>query len=170
MSSQYLQREPSIAGITQPDQAELHKDHFVFFIKQSKTDQFHHGNYVYVWRSGSQLCPVRAMERYLKSYKNDWHGKDPLFAFSDHTPLTRHSYLKHMRHLLHRAGYPSQLFNTHSFRIGAATHTAHLGMPSHYIKLLGRWNSTAYQKYTRSSATTVRKAASLLASSFTKYT
>ena len=149
---------------------ELHKDHFVFFIKQSKTDQFHHGNYVYVWRSGSQLCPVRAMERYLKSYKNDWHGKDPLFAFSDHTPLTRHSCLKHMRHLLHRAGYPSQLFNTHSFRIGAATHAAHLGMPSHYIKLLSRWNSTAYQKYTRSSATTVRKAASLLASSFTKYT
>ena len=149
---------------------ELHKDHFVFFIKHSKTDQFHPGNYVYVWRSGSQLFPVRAMERYLKSYKNDWHGKDPLFAFSDHTSLTRHSCLKYMRHLLHRAGYPSQLFNTHSFRIGSTTHAAHLGMPSHYIKLLGRWNSTAYQKYTRSSATTVRKAASLLASSFTKYT
>ena len=110
--------------------------------------------------SGGQLCPVRAMERYmyLKSYKNAWQGKDPLFAFSDHTPLTRHSCLKHMRHLLHRAGYPLQLFNTHSFRIGAATHTAHLGMPSHHIKLLGRWSSTAYQKYTHFSSTTVMKA------------
>ena len=153
-----------------PTQADIEwdKGHFTFFIKRSKTDQLHHGEYIHIHRSGGQLCPVKAMKRYLKCKHQ--HSEDPLFTFRNGKPLTRHSCLQHLRHLLQRAGYSPELYNTHSFRIGAATHAAHLGMPSHHIKLLGRWHSTAYQRYTRSSATTLRKAASYLASSFKKFT
>lgn len=145
---------------------ELSKGHYTFHIKRSKTDQLHHGEEVHISQSGGQLCPVTAMRRYMKSRKQQRRNRDPLFIFSNSKPLTRHSCLKHLRHFLEKAGYSPQLFNTHSFRIGAATHAAHLGMPSHHIKLLGRWHSTAYQRYTRSCASTLKKAASHLASSF----
>ena len=77
-------------------------------------------------------------------------GAQPLFTFKDGSPLTRHSCLKHLRRFLHKAGYLPQDFNTHSFRIGAATSAAHSGLPVHQIKLLGRWKRKAYCRYIRS--------------------
>jgi hypothetical protein len=144
------------------------KGSFAFHIKQSKTDQLCRGHDVHIMPSGGRLCPVKIMRRYLHSNRRH-KSPSPLFTYSDNKPLTRHSCLKHLRHLLRRAGYSPQLFNTHSFRIGGATHAAHLGMPSHHIKLLGRWRSTAYQRYTRCNTTTTRRAASHLASSFVNY-
>ncbi len=43
----------------------------------------------------------------------------------------------------------STFFHGHSFRIGAATSTALTGMPDHTIKIkmLGRWESSAYALY-----------------------
>ncbi len=167
---------PSVAGFNHRIQAtrdcvELGKGHYTFLIRKSKTDQLQQGGKVYIRESGGHLCPVKAMRRYLKSRKHHLHDKDPLFTFSDHKPLTRHSCLRHLRYFARKAGYVPQRFNTHSFRIGAATHAAHniMGMPSHHIKLLGRWRSTAYQRYTRSCASTIRKAASHLASSFAEH-
>lgn len=142
---------------------------FTFHIKRSKTDQLQHGEYIHIRQSGGELCPVRAMRKYLEIRDNRQHAKDPLFIFSNHSPLTRRSCLKNMRHLLRSAGYEPELFNTHSFRIGAATHAAQLGMPSHHITALGRWHSSAYQRYTRASTTTRKRAASQLATSFVKY-
>ena len=42
-------------------------------------------------------------------------------------------------------------FNTHSFRIGAATSAKQAGMADVDIKMLGRWKSEAYQRYIRMS-------------------
>ena len=38
-------------------------------------------------------------------------------------------------------------YNTHSFRIGAATAAAQAHIPEAHIKMLGRWRSDAYQQY-----------------------
>jgi len=105
-----------------------------------------------------------AMRKYLNSKKG--YPEDPLFSFSNGKPLTRHSCLKYLRLFLKKAGYPPEQYNTHSFRIGAATHAAHMGIPAHHIKLLGRWRSTAYQRYTRTRSSTLKKAASQFAISF----
>lgn len=150
------------------DCVDLRSGWYTFHIKRSKTDQLQHGAMVHISQSGSKLCPVRAMRNYLQSGKSQWQDKDPLFIFSNNKLLTRRSCLKHLRHFLQRVGYPPSLYNMHSF-IGAATHAAHLGMPSHHIKLLGRWRSAAYQRYSRSCASTIRRAASHLASSFAKH-
>lgn len=45
----------------------------------------------------------------------------------------------------------TQLYNTHSFRIGAATVARNAGMSIVDIKSLGRWKSDAYQHYIRTS-------------------
>ena len=37
----------------------------------------------------------------------------------------------------------------HSFRIGAATTTASVGLPPWLIKTLGRWSSDCYERYVR---------------------
>lgn len=128
------------------------KRHFHYRLKMSKTDQLHRGQTILLPRSRGSTCPHAAMKAYLK------HGKltrrpRPLFTFSTGTPLTRGSCLKHLRYLLKRLGYNPKHYNTHSFRIGAATSAAQVGLSSHDIKLLGRWRSTAYQRYIHSSKT-----------------
>ena len=40
-------------------------------------------------------------------------------------------------------------YHGHSFRIGAATSAAAAGIPDHAIKMLGRWDSSAYLLYVR---------------------
>ena len=38
-------------------------------------------------------------------------------------------------------------YNTHSFRIGAATSASEAGIPDSIIMMLGSWQSNAYQRY-----------------------
>ena len=56
---------------------------------------------------------------------------------------------------LGQAGYNWELFNGHSFRIGAATSAKQAGIPETMIKILGRWQSSTYQGYIRPSAPTL---------------
>ena len=87
----------------------------------------------------------------------------PLFTFKTSQPLTRYSCLTHLRSILAAAGYQPLAFNTHSFRIGAATSAAQAGIPTSQIKFLGRWHSSAYQHYTRTVKKALKSAASSLA-------
>jgi hypothetical protein len=125
------------------------KNHFHYRLKRSKTDQLHHGQTLYLPRSSGPTCPYSAMKTYLK-HSRATRRPSPLFVFSDSTPLNRSSCLKHLRYLLKRVGYNPKHYNTHSFRIGAATSAAQAGLSPQDIKLLGRWRSTAYQRYIRS--------------------
>ena len=74
----------------------------------------------------------------------------PLFAAGQFFPLSRTHVTNTLRCLLNQAGYDSQLYSSHSFRIGAATTSAAAaGLPSWLIKTLGQWNSDAYMTYIR---------------------
>ena len=120
---------------------------FKFHIKHSKTNQFHKGEVVKLIATGDSLCPVSAMYKYLRTCKA--HKKAPLFHFKNGLPLSMKDLRHILRRLLHKLDYPSKQFNTHSFRIGAATSAAASGMSRKKIKRLGRWKSRAYLDYIR---------------------
>ena len=110
-------------------------------LKQSKTDPFRHGVDIYLGRTDSALCPVVAILAYV-AIRPKIPG--PFFMFRDGSPLTRDKLVTALRKALTEVGVDQSGFLGHSFRIGAATSPARAGS---LIKMLGRWESEAYQRY-----------------------
>ena len=115
-------------------------------IKQSKTDPFRQGVDIYLGRTGKDICPIQAIVPYLIIRGAQ---PDPLFVFSDGSYLTRQRFASLITSTLQRAGINDKQYNTHSFRIGAATTAKEAGISDVEIKMLGRWKSSAYQLYVR---------------------
>ncbi|XP_054856230.1 integrase/recombinase xerD homolog [Eublepharis macularius] len=116
-------------------------------LRRSKTDQRGRGASVTLRAAaGRHLCPVRAIRAYL-ALRPPFPG--PLFAPEDKLPLTRYQFASVLRACLRHAGFPPMRFGTHSFRIGAATVAAGLGLPAPAIQSIGRWRSSAFRSYIR---------------------
>jgi len=115
-------------------------------IKQSKTDPFRKGVDLYLGATSGILCPtVKALLPYLAI--RPVQSNSPLFIFQDGRPLTRQRFSNILNTSLSTLGYNSALYNTHSFRIGAATTARQANIPDSSIQKLGRWKSNAYQTY-----------------------
>ena len=73
----------------------------------------------------SVVCPVKAVLPYLAI-----RGSTPgsLFSLEDGTPLTRVQFKTLLSATLKRAGLDNTKYNTHSFRIGAATSAKMAGL------------------------------------------
>ena len=115
-------------------------------IKQSKTDPFRKGIDLYMGRTGTEVCPVAAMLKYLVARGSQ---AGPLFRFEDGRFLTRQRFVSAVRAALSEAGVDESKYGGHSFRIGAATTAAEKGLEDSVIKTLGRWRSLAYLDYIR---------------------
>ena len=122
-------------------------------IKASKTDPFRKGCFVHIGRGTYPLCALQALLSYLTIRGN---GPGPLFLLQDGRPLSRALLTDWLRRILSSAGIPGN-FSSHSFRIGAATVAARIGIPDHQIQALGRWTSSAYLSYIRTPAETLSK-------------
>ena len=133
------------------------------FIEASKTDKFREGAWVLIARTGTQLCPVGNLEKYL-----EWCSIEPdsdcflfrcLSATKDGYKL-RHqnkqiSYTK-FRELFLQAFKPFvpdiSKYCVHSLRAGGATSAANNGIPDRLFKRHGRWQSeNAKDGYVKSS-------------------
>ena len=114
-------------------------------IKQSKMDPFRKGDDIYLCATDATLCPIKAILPYL-TIRPD-HPNSPLFIFKDGSTLTHQCFSNILNTLLSRLGFDSTHYNTHSFRIGAATTAKQANMPDTSIQMLGRWKSNAYQIY-----------------------
>ena len=130
-------------------------------LKQSKTDQFRQGAFIYLSRTGTDLCPVSALLAYL-AIRGDAPG--PLFIHQDKSPLTKQNLILMLRSTLQEAGIDATYYSGHSFRIGTTTTAAACGISETIIMQMGRWRSSAYQAYikipTRDLATILHKIAS----------
>ena len=115
-------------------------------IKTSKVDPYRKGHKVHLAANHGPLCPVTALARY--AYRRLTASRvAPFFQFDSGRPLTRKSLAFHLHRLLKGVGMRAVSYNTHSFRIGAATAAARAGMPGWSIRRLGRWHSSAYHGY-----------------------
>ncbi len=71
------------------------------------------------------------------------------FKFRGGRALTREQFVEAVRRALTLAGYNASHYAGQSFRIGAATTAAQRGIQDSLIKMLGRWESSAYTIYIR---------------------
>ena len=76
----------------------------------------------------------------------------PLFITVDEAPVTRSYFSNQPASAIRRCGLSPTFYKGHSFRIGAASHTADRGLSDAQIRLLGRWKSNAFLKYMRVSS------------------
>ena len=113
-------------------------------IKSSKTDQARKGCTITIGRTGGPLCPVAAVLGFMAARGS---RPGPLFLGKGGRPMTRARFVWEVKTALSRAGLDSTGYSGHSFRIGAATTAAHVGVGDATIKALGRWKSGAYQGY-----------------------
>ena len=117
-------------------------------LKVSKTDPFRKGQTIVIGRANSNLCPISAMLAYLES-RPPIPNSRPLFIFQFGSFLTRGRFTSETRLLLSKGGLNSSEFAGQSFRIGAATTAASTNLPPWLIKVLGRWSSDCFERYTK---------------------
>ena len=115
-------------------------------LRQSKTDPIRKGTSIYLGRTHRDLCPVTAVLAFVAVCPP---VAGPLFVFKDGSHLTREKLVYCVKQALSTAGVDTKGYSGHSFRIGAATMAALKGVEESVIKMLGRWESSAYQQYLR---------------------
>jgi len=73
----------------------------------------------------------------------------PLFCSGrvEQQAFTREYVVQQLQHLALTAVLGQGSWNGHSFRRGAATWAAQVGIPDSEIQILGRWRSDAYKAY-----------------------
>ena len=115
-------------------------------LRRSKVDQLGKGVDVYIGKMDCPLCPVVAIMRYM-AVCGPKGG--PFFQFQGERPLTKALFTSKVREGLRAIGLPEQNFVGHSFRIGAVTTAASVGIEDSVIRTMGRWSSSAYLVYIR---------------------
>lgn len=129
-------------AIDNPNSPQLLKVH----LKASKTDPFRKGVDIFLGRTRGDLCPVAAMLAFLVCRGNHTGF---LFTFRDGRLLTKSRFISEVRKALTKARVDCKKYSGHSFRIGAATTAHQAGLSDATIKMLGRWESSAYLLYVR---------------------
>lgn len=122
-------------------------DFIKIFISRSKTDQLAKGAWIQLFPNlGSLICPVLAISHYASLRPS---GPGSFFIHSDGTPLSRFQFIAVLKKCLVFLNLGHIRFTSHSFRIGAATEAARLGLDNHLIKKIGRWESSRFNLYIR---------------------
>ena len=122
--------------------------HIELTLPVSKTDPFRQGIQLIIAGSHDEACPVRAMKQLLaiNTYRS---LQAPLFCIgrTEQQPFTREYVVQKLRELGTKSGLGQAAWNGHSFRRGASTWAAEVGISEAQIQTLGRWRSDAYKAY-----------------------
>jgi len=86
-----------------------------------------------------------------------------------HAYLTRAKFTDKLRVILKSAGIDDSKYASHSFQSGAATAAAEVSFPDVHIKMLGRWESEAYQVYVKPEPEKLANASKQLAMAVQKH-
>lgn len=116
-------------------------------IFKSKTDQLGKGTWIDLHPiPSSNICPLKMVSDYLSI--RPYHFTN-FFIHSDFSPLTKYQFNSILKKCLLALGLHQYKLTSHSFRIGAATEAARLGLSAALIKKIGRWESERFCIYVR---------------------
>ncbi|XP_073453710.1 integrase/recombinase xerD homolog [Aquarana catesbeiana] len=136
-----------VQGGIRLQEVQLDEEGVSIFLRKSKTDQGGRGRMVRIYPiHGSPQCPVGTVRKFLK-VRPDFQG--PLLVHQKGTWLSRFQFVAVFKKCLQGLGLEEKDFSSHSFRIGAATEAARLGLDVEVIKRIGRWESNRFQSYVR---------------------
>lgn len=96
-------------------------------------------------KTDSIFCPHKSLMQYLSKRKHD-SSSQPLFFFMDGVPVSR-QFFTELWLALSFCNLNLHQYQTHSFRIGAATTAADRFVTEHQIQQMGRWKSNAFKRY-----------------------
>ena len=94
---------------------------------------------------GSVLCPVNAFTIMCSKVKAN--SDDPLFTLPHKKYIFYKDFQRKLKYLIKKIGLNPDMFSSHSFRRGGATHAFRSKVPADLIQLHGDWKSDAYKKY-----------------------
>ena len=97
-------------------------------------------------QQSKKICPVRSLSKYLKHQSRT---RGALFKNACSKPLTIQHFRRQLSSVLRSLGKSPSRYPPHSFRIGAASYAAAMGLSDAEIRQLGRWRSSAFLKYVR---------------------
>jgi hypothetical protein len=124
------------------------RERLAFNIKCPKEARTGQSVVVDVFETKGATCPVKAFKR----WKNRIERKpdEPLFTDKENRPLTGRRLNKIVKGLLEvHIDYRKGKVSSHSFRAGMASLLAEKGFEEDEIKVTGRWNSRAFECYTK---------------------
>lgn len=135
-------------------------------LKTSKTDPFREGVIIPLHAMNHAICPVQAFKSFLpcRLQLSTLPGM-PLFLLQDGNALSRHRFLGMFSTVCERSGINPAGYSGHSFRVGAATSAAASKVPDHLVQALGRWSSSCYKTYIRTSKANIKWAQLTMCSS-----
>ena len=130
----------------------FHDSYMAIFIEKSKTDIYRNGNWLYLAKLKSKLCPITLLRRYMKLAKIDKHSNFYIFrglckrskGFRLRDKDVHISYTtarENVLEALSKIGLNSKKFGLHSLRAGGATAAANLGVSDRLFQKHGRWKS-----------------------------
>ena len=129
----------------------MYKEHMEIFIESSKTDQLRDGAWVVIARTGTPLCPVAMLERYMCMADMSGTQNRSLFRAIVNTKNGQKlresgaiSYTRVRELILEKLsaiGLDPKRFGLHSLRSGGASAAANAGVPDRMFKRHGRWRS-----------------------------
>ena len=141
----FLLRASEIKQVRQKDieiSVENGQRKLTLFIYKSKTDQSQRGCFRTLVGNNTELCPARAMVRYLGSF--DWDCESDEKVFSGDVELRIRSMIKR---IATPNGLEAKRFSTHSLRSGGATAMYVRGISAEHIRRFGRWASDTFRRY-----------------------
>ena len=119
---------------------------FSFVLQHQKTDSRYEGDRVTISRSVIHPDPLALFHAYLTGRDSCFPLHPHLWVRSDGSHPSRSWFVRRLRTL-----FPSTDVSGHSMRAGGATSLAAAGVPPERIQALGRWRSTAWERYVRKS-------------------
>ena len=119
----------------------------ILHLLDTKTDKDQSGRQVEIVAGTDGTCALAALDNYTFA-RQKTSQSTRLLIHKDGKDVEASWFRAYVKSACARQGLCG-LYNTHSFRIGAASDAAASGMPQHLIKLRGRWSSEAYLSYLR---------------------